>query len=174
MIYNRFPCYGAMICFEGRKNYREKKETKVKITYPKVKREPGYFQVLIKKDDKVIKTYKKLSKLELPKDVKNIIRISALEDKGIDELKNFIKKIYNLENIETEDLTYLSNARSISLLEKAYGCIEEIEKGLDNNMPIDMVEIDIKNMWSILGEIIGETYQDELINQLFSQFCLGK
>ena len=86
----------------------------------------------------------------------------------------FIKKIYNLENIETEDLTYLSNARSISLLEKAYGCIEEIEKGLDNNMPIDMVEIDIKNMWSILGEIIGETYQDELINQLFSQFCLGK
>lgn len=114
------------------------------------------------------------SKLELPKDVKNIIRISALEDKGIDELKNFIKKIYNLENIETEDLTYLSNARSISLLEKAYGCIEEIEKGLDNNMPIDMVEIDIKNMWSILGEIIGETYQDELINQLFSQFCLGK
>ena len=50
----------------------------------------------------------------------------------------------------------------------------EIEKGLDNNMPIDMVEIDIKNMWSILGEIIGETYQDELINQLFSQFCLGK
>ena len=114
------------------------------------------------------------SKLELPKDVKNIIRISALEDKGIDELKNFIKKIYNLENIETQDLTYLSNARSISLLEKAYGCIEEIEKGLDNNMPIDMVEIDIKNMWSILGEIIGETYQDELINQLFSQFCLGK
>lgn len=114
------------------------------------------------------------SKLELPNDVKNIIRISALEDKGIDELKNYIKKIYNLENIETDDLTYLSNARSISLLEKAYGCIEEIEKGLDNNMPIDMVEIDIKNMWSILGEIVGETYQDELINQLFSQFCLGK
>lgn len=114
------------------------------------------------------------SKLELPNDVKNIIRISALEDKGIDELKNYIKRIYNLENIETDDLTYLSNARSISLLEKAYGCIEEIEKGLDNNMPIDMVEIDIKNMWSILGEIVGETYQDELINQLFSQFCLGK
>ena len=52
--------------------------------------------------------------------------------------------------------------------------MDALLKGLDNNMPIDMVEIDIKNMWSILGEIIGETYQDELINQLFSQFCLGK
>lgn len=112
--------------------------------------------------------------LKLPNDLTNIVKISALEDKGIDELKKKIKEIYNLENIETEDLTYLTNARSISLLEKAYDCLKEINKGLELNMPIDMVEIDIKEMWSILGEIIGETYQDELIDQLFSQFCLGK
>ena len=43
-----------------------------------------------------------------------------------------------------------------------------------NHMPIDMVEIDIKNIWNLLGEIIGESYEEELIDQLFSQFCLGK
>ena len=111
------------------------------------------------------------SKLKLPDNTYNIVKISALEDKGIDELKEKIKELYN---IETEDLTYLTNARSISLLEKAYECLDSIKVGLDNNMPIDMVEIDIKDMWNILGEITGETYQDELIDQLFSQFCLGK
>ena len=114
------------------------------------------------------------SKLKLPDNTYNIVKISALEDKGIDELKEKIKELYNFENIETEDLTYLTNARSISLLEKAYECLDSIKVGLDNNMPIDMVEIDIKDMWNILGEITGETYQDELIDQLFSQFCLGK
>ena len=114
------------------------------------------------------------SKLKLPDNTYNIVKISALEDKGIDELKEKIKELYNFENIETEDLTYLTNARSISLLEKAYECLDSIKAGLDNNMPIDMVEIDIKDMWNILGEISGETYQDELIDQLFSQFCLGK
>jgi tRNA modification GTPase len=114
------------------------------------------------------------SNLKLPKNTYNIVKISALEDKGIDELKEKIKELYNFENIETEDLTYLTNARSISLLERAYECLDSIKFGLENNMPIDMVEIDIKDMWSILGEITGETYQDELIDQLFSQFCLGK
>ncbi|MEG1048873.1 MAG: tRNA modification GTPase, partial [Bacilli bacterium] len=113
-------------------------------------------------------------KLCLPNNLSNIIEISALEDKGIDLLKNKIKEIFNLEKVITDDLTYLTNARSISLLEKAYVCLNEVYKGLDMQMPIDMIEIDIKNMWNILGEIIGETYQDELINQLFSQFCLGK
>ncbi|MEG0137423.1 MAG: tRNA uridine-5-carboxymethylaminomethyl(34) synthesis GTPase MnmE [Bacilli bacterium] len=113
-------------------------------------------------------------KLCLPNNLSNIIEISALEDKGIDLLKNKIKENFNLEKVITDDLTYLTNARSISLLEKAYVCLNEVYKGLDMQMPIDMIEIDIKNMWNILGEIIGETYQDELINQLFSQFCLGK
>ena len=103
-----------------------------------------------------------------------IVEISALNDIDIDQLKDAIRKIYNLENIQTEDMTYLSNARSISLLEQAYECIEEINNGISLKMPIDMIEIDIKNMWNILGKIIGETYQDALIDQLFSQFCLGK
>ncbi len=102
------------------------------------------------------------------------VYISAKENIGIDELKNKIKELYNLEKIETEDLSYLSSARSISLLKQAMQSLKSADKGIDDNYPIDMVEIDIKDSWNILGEIIGETYEEELIDQLFSQFCLGK
>ena len=104
----------------------------------------------------------------------NYIKMSIKEDKGIDELKNKIKLMFNLEQLEQNDLTYLSSARSISLLKKSLESLESVKNGIYNNMPIDMVEIDLKQMWSTLGEIIGETYSDELIDQLFSQFCLGK
>lgn len=102
------------------------------------------------------------------------VYISAKENIGIDDLKNKIKELYNLEKIETEDLSYLSSARSISLLKQAMQFLKNADKGIDDNYPIDMVEIDIKDSWNILGEIIGETYEEELIDQLFSQFCLGK
>lgn len=114
------------------------------------------------------------SKIDLPQGIRNLVYISALEDKGIEDLKNKIKEIYNLGNIETESLTYLSNARSISLIEKSLISLNDVIKGINNNMPIDMIEIDLKNVWNILGEIIGETYEDDLIDQLFSRFCLGK
>ena len=77
-------------------------------------------------------------------------------------------------NIETENMTYLSNARSVSLIEKALNLLKEVIKSINKSMPIDMVEIDLKDVWNTLGEIIGETYEDELIDQLFSRFCLGK
>ena len=112
----------------------------------------------------------KLDLNELP----HYIEMSVKEDKGIDELRNKIKEMFNLEQIEQNDFTYLSSARSISLLKKSLESLSAVRKGIENNMPVDMVEIDLKQMWSTLGEIIGETYSDELIDQLFSQFCLGK
>ena len=102
------------------------------------------------------------------------IEMSVKDDIGINELRNKIKEIFNLEQIEQNDFTYLSSARSISLLKKSLESLSSVRIGIENNMPIDMVEIDLKKMWSTLGEIIGETYTDELIDQLFSQFCLGK
>ena len=102
------------------------------------------------------------------------IKMSVKNDIGINELKNKIKEIFNLEQIEQNDYTYLSSARSISLLKKSLDSLDAVKIGIENNMPVDMVEIDLKQMWSTLGEIIGETYTDELIDQLFSQFCLGK
>jgi tRNA modification GTPase len=107
-------------------------------------------------------------------ETENVIYISALEDKNIDKLKEKIKQIYQLEQIETDDMTYLSNARSISLVKEAKQAIDNAKEGINSNIPIDMVEIDVKKAWDLLGEIIGKTYQEELINQLFSQFCLGK
>ena len=102
------------------------------------------------------------------------IAMSVKDDIGINELRNKIKEMFNLEQIEQNDFTYLSSARSISLLKKSLESLSAVRNGIENNMPVDMVEIDLKQMWSTLGEIIGETYTDELIDQLFSQFCLGK
>ena len=115
------------------------------------------------------------NKLDISKlDKDKIINISALNNNGIDDLKNKIKQIFNLDKIETSDLTYLTNARSISLLKQALNAITDIKMGIGNNLPIDMLEIDLKNVWNLLGSIIGVTYEEELIDQLFSQFCLGK
>ena len=115
------------------------------------------------------------NKLDISKlDKDKIINISALNNNGIDELKNKIKQIFNLDKIETSDLTYLTNARSISLLKQSLNAVTDIKMGISNNLPIDMLEIDLKNVWNLLGSIIGVTYEEELIDQLFSQFCLGK
>ena len=113
------------------------------------------------------------NKLDL-NELTNYIQMSVKDNLGLDELRNKIKQMFNLEQIEQNDYTYLSSARSISLLKKALESLEAVRSGIENNMPVDMVEIDLKQMWSTLGEIIGETYTDELIDQLFSQFCLGK
>ena len=104
----------------------------------------------------------------------NYIELSVKDDIGIDKLRNKIKEMFNLDMIDKGDFTYLSSARSIALVRSALNSLESVNDGIKNNMPIDMVEIDLKQVWSILGEIIGETYSDELIDQLFSQFCLGK
>ena len=106
--------------------------------------------------------------------LKDYIPISIKEDVGIDKLRRKIKDIFNLEKIEQSDFTYLSSARSISLLKKSLEYLESVKKGIEENMPIDMIEIDLKQVWNTLGEIIGKTYKEELIDQLFSQFCLGK
>ncbi len=107
-------------------------------------------------------------------DNENTIKISALKNIGIDQLKEKIKELFNLGQLEQQDLTYLTNARSLAILKKASLLIEEVEKGIEANMPIDMLEIDIKEIWQALGTITGETYEDELVDQLFSRFCLGK
>ena len=114
------------------------------------------------------------NKLTIPNNNSNIIKISIKDNIGIEDLKEEIKRIYNLEEIETKDLTYLSNARSISLLKQSLSKIEEAINNINNESPIDIVEMDIKNAWELLGEIIGETYTEELIDELFSRFCLGK
>jgi len=107
-------------------------------------------------------------------DNNNIIKLSLKENIGLEDLKNKIIDIFNLGQIVTKDMTYLSNARSISLLKKSLKIIEETLENIRNNTPIDIIEMDLKECWTVLGEIIGESYKDELIDEIFSRFCLGK
>ena len=100
--------------------------------------------------------------------------MSIINNEGIEELKNKIIELFNLNEIETKDPTYLSNTRSISILQTCLNSVKEVEKGLRNNMPIDMIELDIRNIWEILGTINGTTYEEELLDEMFSRFCLGK
>ena len=120
-----------------------------------------------------------VNKIDLEKKIdtsnlKNVIYVSALKDKNIDNIKIKIQELFNLEKIKTADLTYLTGARSTSILRKVLNLIYDIKIGIDSNMPIDMLEIDIKTIWNLLGEIIGESYDEELLDQLFSRFCVGK
>ena len=114
------------------------------------------------------------NKIDLTKLPKDVIKMSVINDEGIKELKSRIKQIFNLDKIETNDLTYLTSSRNIAIVKQCLEKIVEVREGINNEVPIDIIEIDIKEIWNLLGKIIGETYEDELINQLFSQFCLGK
>lgn len=107
-------------------------------------------------------------------DKEKIVYMSALNNEGIDLLILKIKKMFEMEDIETKDLTYLTNARGLALLKQALTSLNDVYVGIENGFPIDMIAIDIKNIWNLLGEITGDSYENELIDQLFCQFCLGK
>ena len=101
------------------------------------------------------------------------VKVSA-EQNNIDELLDKINELFKLDEINDGDMTYISNAREISLLKKAKQSSNNLIKSLDEGIPIDMLEIDIKNIIDYLGEVTGESYDNELIDKLFSRFCLGK
>jgi tRNA modification GTPase len=105
---------------------------------------------------------------------RKIVKISVKDDKGIEELETMISNMYMAGNLEADDLTYVSNARHIGLLNQALQSINDALDGIGMEVPIDIVQIDMTKTWELLGEIIGESVHDELINKLFSQFCLGK
>lgn len=116
----------------------------------------------------------KLNRDELGIPLDKIVEISVKENKGIDDLKEKIVKMFNIDELETKDPTYLNNSRSISILKRCLKSINDIEYGLKKNMPIDMIELDIKNIWEELGTINGTTYEEELLDEMFQRFCLGK
>ena len=115
---------------------------------------------------------KKIEEEEIP--YSEIIHTNTLDGNGIEPLKRKISELFHLEQLQSQDDSYLSNIRQISLAKEALSILEEVTVGIEQEVPVDMIEIDIKRSWEKLGEIIGETYSEELIDQLFSQFCLGK
>ena len=114
-------------------------------------------------------------KIDISKyNLNNIIYSDTVSMDGIEDLKKKIIELFNLEEIESNDLDIFTSTRQITLAKECLPILNDVENGIKNNIPVDMVSIDIKRIWTILGEILGENYSDELIDQLFSQFCLGK
>ncbi|HWL24753.1 MAG TPA: tRNA uridine-5-carboxymethylaminomethyl(34) synthesis GTPase MnmE [Ureibacillus sp.] len=105
---------------------------------------------------------------------RKVVTTSLLKEEGVIELEEAIAALFFEGQIEADDLTYVSNSRHISLLHQALDTISDAIEGAESGVPVDIVQIDVTRTWEILGEIIGDTVQDSLINQLFSQFCLGK
>lgn len=114
------------------------------------------------------------SHINLPLNLENVIETNTNDVDGINNLKNKIKQLFNLEQLTMKDYTYLSNSRQISLAKKAYKNLLDAEEGIKNNQPIDMIEIDLKDCFENLGEIIGINYSEEIIDNLFENFCVGK
>ena len=103
-----------------------------------------------------------------------LITTSVLKKTGVDKLEEKIAELFfgGIEN--SQSTIMVTNARHIALLNQAEDSLDAVLQGLDSGMPVDLCQIDMTNAWDELGEITGDSYQDELLTQLFSQFCLGK
>ena len=113
------------------------------------------------------------TKLDLDQ-MPNVVQGNTLSLEGIKDLKQKIIEYFNLEKIEVKDATYLTNARQNALIKNTISYIEQALEDIETEVPVDMIEINIRAAWDTLGEIIGATYKDELLDELFSNFCLGK
>lgn len=103
-----------------------------------------------------------------------IVELSLIENKGIEDLEKAIAAIFFEGKLESSDLTYVSNVRHISLLKQAKRSLQDALDANEQYVPIDMIQIDIRAAWEQLGEIIGDSVGESLIDQIFTQFCLGK
>ncbi len=124
--------------------------------------------IFINKDD----LEKKINIDEI--NTKHIVYGNTLSITGLDSLKEKIKELFNLETINSKNISYLSNARQISLVKKAIQALRNCLIQLENNIEIDLLAIDIKECCDLLGEIIGVNYKEELLDEIFANFCLGK
>lgn len=118
----------------------------------------------------------KLDRKELAKISGNapVYATSILKNEGVEALEEAISKLF-FNGIENSQSTVMvTNARHIALLKKAQNSLDSVLEGISSGMPVDLVQIDMTEAWNLLGEITGESYEDELLDQLFSQFCLGK
>ena len=105
---------------------------------------------------------------------KDIIKISALNKEGIDQINKTISKIFKINEINIDNEVIVTNTRHKNLINKAIKSTENAQISLQNKMPMDIVAIDIKDILESLGEITGEDVSENIINEIFSKFCLGK
>ena len=153
-----------------------------------------YYTVLLLRDNKYVNIYNKSikykdisqldnnqeqyvedSKIDMERlKGRKVVYTNTTTISGIDSLKDKISEMFNLDKIKQSDYTYITNTRQIAKIKECLLRIEDIDTSLNNMMPLDMIEIDLRDIWNILGEIIGESYTEELLDELFSKFCVGK
>ena len=105
----------------------------------------------------------------------DVLKMSVLKQAGVEQLEQRIAKLFFDEGIESsQNSVMVTNARHIGLLNQAKQALQDVQTGLAAGMPVDLVQIDMTRCWEFLGQITGDSYEDELLDQLFSQFCLGK
>ena len=104
----------------------------------------------------------------------SIVQMSLLEQTGRDALEKVIADKFFDGELETNDLTYVSNVRHIHLLEKALQALDDAIAACEDYVPIDIMQIDVHSAWELLGEVVGDAVNESLLDQIFSQFCLGK
>lgn len=112
--------------------------------------------------------------LETHIDPADLIDMSMISEQGLDQLQARIQAKFLSGTIQSQDVTYLLNSRHVNLLQQAMRALDEVMIGTEMLAPVDLIQIDFTRAWDLLGEITGESVQDELLNKLFSQFCLGK
>ena len=131
------------------------------------------------------KTIVLLNKTDLPQqididelskyvDCSSIIKISALQHKGIEELQDKIEAMVYKGSVKNSSNLMITNSRHKDALLKAYESINDAISAIDQNMPYDFIEVDFKNIWDYLGYINGDTVKEDLLDTIFANFCIGK
>lgn len=106
--------------------------------------------------------------------LEEVLQVSTITKSGLKELEKAILRLLSLEDIGQRDFNYLSNVRHIMKVKEAKESLTNVLKSIELDMPVDVYAIDLTAAWRALGEILGENYQDDLLDELFSKFCLGK
>ena len=111
---------------------------------------------------------------DIPESKKNHIRISAKNNSGIEELFETIEKMYSEENLSENDETIIASLRHKESLEIAREALKEVKNTIEAGMPEDLLTVDLMAAYSSLGEITGEEVSEDLVNEIFARFCMGK
>lgn len=114
----------------------------------------------------------KIDREEIP--FEHVVYTDTISLGGLDTLKKEILKLFNLEQLDENNESILLNARQVALAEKAYQLLQTVTHSLESGVELDMISIDLKEILDTLGEITGDVYQDEILDTLFANFCVGK
>ena len=103
-----------------------------------------------------------------------VIKISVKENKGMDLLEKIINDMFFQGHISYDDEVIITNMRHKEAIMDAYESMLQVKKSIENDMPEDFYSIDLMSSYASLGKVTGEEVEEDLINEIFSKFCMGK